>query len=119
MTYTAHTDTTGRLSDTGWHVITAIAAVAGVLAAAIGAFIGYGADQGTVSLFAWTWSVADLHELWAPLLMLGGGFVAAISMGWESIRDWGGETSRLIVAMELIVALAGVAALVFGVALLF
>jgi len=120
MTYTAHPETTGHLSDTTWHVITTIVAVIGVVAAGLGAWIEYGPADATMSIFSWSWAVSDLSDLWAPLLMIGGGLLATLSMGFESIRDYEHDTtSRWIVGLEALVALAGIAALVIGVVLLF
>lgn len=119
MAYTAHPETTRHLSDTTWHVITGITAVIGVVAAVLGAWMAFWTTTGTLTLFGWSWNIADLSELWAPFLMIGGGLLAAISMGYESLRDWDGEASRWLVGMEMLVAVAGVTALVVGVVLLF
>jgi hypothetical protein len=119
MTYTAHPDTTRHTSDTPWHVITAILAVAGIVAAALGAWMAYGPDEGTLTLFGWTWNVADLSELWAPFLMIGGGIVAAFSMGIESARDWEADNKRWLIGLEALVTVAGMAAVAVGIILLF
>ena len=118
MAYTAHPETRA-LSDTGWHVITAIPAVVGIVAAALGALIEFAPVNGAITMFGNTWNVAELSTMWAPFLMMGGGLLAAISMGYESFRDYPGEASRWLVALELLVAVAGVAALVIGFVLLF
>ncbi len=119
MAYTAHPETTDRLSDTAWHWITAFVAVVGVVAAALGAWMQWGPADGTLTLFGWSWNVANLSELWAPFLMIGGGILAALSMGTETFRDFDGEGSPWLVGLEAIVAVAGVTALVIGVILLF
>ncbi len=118
MAYTAHPETRG-LTDTGWHVLTAIGAVVGIVAAALGAWMEFAPVNGTITFLSNTWYVADLSTLWAPFLMMGGGLLAAISMGYESLRDWPGEASRWLVALELFVALVGITALVIGFVLLF
>lgn len=119
MAYTVRPETVDRLSDTVWHVITAIAAVAGIVAAAVGALMGYGPVDGVITMFGGTWNVSDLSEMWAPFLMMGGGLIAMLSMGIESIRDWGSEATTWLVTMEMLVAAAGAAALVVGIVLLF
>lgn len=119
MTTAVRRPETARLSDTAWHVITAIVAVVGVVAAALGALIEYAPVNGTITIFDWTWNVSSLSELWAPFLMIGGGVAAALSMGIEAVRDWDGDASPWLVGMELLVAVAGITALVIGVVLLF
>lgn len=119
MAYTVHPETTTRPSDTAWHWITAILAVAGIVAAALGAWMAYGPDDGVLTLFGWTWNVADLSEMWAPLLMISGGVVAALSMGSGSIRDWESDSRAWLVGLEALVTLAGIAAVIVGIVLLF
>ncbi|MGA7097768.1 MAG: hypothetical protein WB245_09400 [Acidimicrobiia bacterium] len=119
MSYTAHPGTTHRISEGTWHVIGAIAAVLGVVAAAVGALLAYGPNAGTLTVFAWTWNVSELSDMWAPFLMMGGGFVAALTMGIESLRGMDDDTNRWVVAAESLIALAGLAALVIGFVLLF
>lgn len=119
MAYTAHHPQTTRLSDTAWHVSTAIVAVVGVVAAALGALIEWAPTNGVITLFDWTWDVADLSEMWAPFLMMIGGLAAAVPMGIEAIRDWDKDASPWLVGMEMLVAVAGIAALVIGFVLLF
>jgi hypothetical protein len=119
MSYTAHPETTHRVSEGTWHVISGIGAVVGVVAAGIGAFLAYGPDIGTLTLFAWTWNVSELSEMWAPFLMMGGGFMAALTMGIESLRGMNGDTNRWIVTAESLIAMAGLAAVVIGFVLLF
>ena len=119
MTYTAHPERTNRLSDTAWHWITAILAAVGIAAAALGAWLEFGPADGSLTLFGWTWNVADLSELWAPFLMIGGGLVAALSMGVESARDWEGDNSKWLVGFEALITVVGIAAVVVGIVLLF
>ncbi len=119
MTYTAQPDVMRQTSDRMWHVITTIIAVLGVVSAAVGAWIYWGPEAGTLSLFGWTWNVVDLSELWAPFLMIGGGLAATLSMGIEAARDWEAENSSWLVAAEGLVTVAGIAAIVIGAILLF
>lgn len=119
MAYTAHPEPRTGTPDTGWHVVTALLAVAGIVAAAIGAWLEFGPDNGTLTLFNWTWNVADISELWAPFLMIGGGIVTALFMGVESTRDLEAENSRWLIGFEGLITLIGVAAVVVGIVLLF
>lgn len=119
MTYTAHPEPTTRVSDAGWHVITAIIAVVGIVAAAIGTWLEFGPDNGTLTLFSWTWNVADLSSLWAPFLMITGGLAASVPMGIESMRDWEADARPWVVMLEGLIVLIGVAAIATGIVLLF
>jgi hypothetical protein len=119
MAYVSHPETTSRMSETAWHVITTIVAVAGMLVAGLGAMIEFAPVNGTITVFDWTWTVADISSLWAPLLMIGGGLAITLAMGWEAIRDWGKEANGWLVGLELLVALAGITAAVIGIVLLF
>lgn len=119
MAYTARPTETTHTPDAAWHAITALLAVVGIVAAALGAWMEWGPDNGTLTLFGWTWNVADLSNLWAPFLMIGGGVVASLSMGIESIRDWENQGNRWLVALEALVTVAGIAAVVVGIVLLF
>jgi hypothetical protein len=119
MTYTARPDVARQTSETTRHVVTTILAVAGIVAAALGAWMYWGPDAGTLTLYGWTWNVADLSELWAPFLMIGGGLVAALSMGIETYRDWEAEHNGWLIGFEGLVAVVGIAAIVIGIILLF
>lgn len=119
MTYIAHPRTAPRSSEHSWHLVTGVIAVLGILAAAAGALIGYGANDGMLTMFWWTWNVADLSDVLASSLMIGGGAAAAYSMGVETARDWASDNQRWLVAMETIITLAGLAAVVAGIVLLF
>jgi ABC-type uncharacterized transport system permease subunit len=99
--------------------MTAAFAVAGIVAMAVGAFMAFGPEHGILRAFGWTWNVADLSDLWAPFLMIGGGMVAALSMGVETTRDWEAQARRWIVGLEGFVTLAGITAVVVGIVLLF
>lgn len=108
---------TARLSDTARHWITAITAVIGVVAAAIGAWLAYGPSDATINMFSWTWNVADISELWAPWLMIGGGLLASLSMGWEELRARS-DANPWVVGFEGLILVGGLAAAVIGVILL-
>jgi hypothetical protein len=117
MTHAVSRESTTRLSDAARHWITAIATVIGVTAAAIGAWLAYGPADATVNIFGWTWSVADISELWAPWLMIGGGLLASVSMGWEEFRAQS-DANPWVVAFEGLILVAGLTAAVIGVILL-
>jgi hypothetical protein len=117
MAHAVPRETTARLSDTARHWITAILTVAGVVAAAIGTWLEYGPGDATVTVSGWTWNVADISELWAPWLMIGGGFLASFSMGWETVRART-DTSPWILGFEGLILVAGLAAAFIGAVLL-
>ena len=119
MTYAARPSSSTRTPDSTWHATTTLLAVVGIIAAALGAWMGFGPENGTLTILDWTWNVSEVSELWAPLLMIVGGAIAAIPMGIESIRDWGSEHSRWLIAGEALIALIGVAAVIIGITLLF
>ena len=118
MTHAVHHDTNTRVSSTTRHWLTALITVIGVVAAAIGAWMAYGPDDATMRIFGWSWNVADLSELWAPWLMIGGGLFASVGMTWETYTS--SETaSDWVRALEFFVLFAGVAAMGVGLFLLF
>ena len=110
---------TAQPPKTAWHVFTAIAAVLGIVAAALGGWMYWGPEAGVLTLFGWTWNVADLSELWAPFLMIGGGLASALSMGIETIYDWEEQHKGWLVGAEALVTVAGIASIVSGIVLLF
>ncbi len=117
MTEGAHRKPTARVWDTVWYWITATLTVVGIAAVATGTWLEYGPDDGTLTLFVWTWDVADISDVWAPWLMIGGGLLASISMGWE-IALARVESSSWLTVFEGLILLAGIAAVVVGVVLL-
>ena len=119
MAYALHPETSVHSSDTVWRWISAFFAVVGIVAAALGAWMAWGAENGVLQIFGWTWNIAELSDLWASFLLIGGGFLAAFSMGIESAMDWTAENRRWLVGLEGLVAVAGIAAVVVGIVLLF
>ena len=62
---------------------------------------------------------ADVHvDMTAQKRVHKRGFMAALVMGTDSMRNWGGEASRWVVAFELLIAVAGAIVFVLGVGLL-
>lgn len=117
MTHAVHHEPTRHVSDTARHYITAVLTVFGVVAAAVGTWLAYGPDDATIRVFDWTWSVADISELWAPWLMIGGGVLAALSTGWETIRARS-TSNPWVVALEGLILVAGLFVAGLGVFLL-
>jgi len=104
--------------DTGVHIATWLAAIIGVFAAALGAYIALAPDDGTLTVFNSTWTTAELVDTWAPWLLIVGGAVAAIGMMVSAVRDWQHEANRWLVAAEVVLVIAGIVAVVAGIALL-
>lgn len=119
MAMTARTPTTRHMSEQNRSALAALAAVVGVVAGLIGAWMAFWADAGTMSVFGWTWEVSDLADWWAPFLMIAGGIFAGVPMGFESAHDYDGPTPRWVVAMEMVITLAAIVSVVTGVILLF
>ena len=101
--------------DTGMHVATWIASMLGLFAAAIGAWIMLAPDDGTISVFGNSWAASDLTETWGPWLLVIGGGVAAAGMTLAAIRDRQHHASWWLVAVEILAAAIGLAAVVFGI----
>ena len=113
MAYTAHPEPTRPALSTAWHVTGAVAGVAG---AAMGALLAYGPADGTITMFDWTRNVSDLSEMWGPFLMMGGGLIAVLCIGF--ILVWDGEATTWLEALEMSVGVVGISALLVGIALL-
>jgi hypothetical protein len=93
-------------------------ALLGVFAAMIGAWIALAPDDGTISLFGSTWAASDLTTTWGPWLLIVGGGVAAVGMTVSAVRDWQHEANRWLVAAEMLLAVAGAAAVIAGIVIL-
>lgn len=117
MTHAVRPQPATHLSDAARHGITAVLTVIGVVAAAIGAWLEFGPADSTLTIFEWTWDAAEISELWAPWLMIGGGLLASISMGWETVRAR--ALAGWPVVFEGLILVAGITAVVVGVVLLF
>lgn len=104
--------------DTGVHVVTWTLALLGVFAAMIGAWIALAPDDGTISLFGSTWAASDLTTTWGPWLLIVGGGVAGVGMTVSAMRDWQHEANRWLVAAEMLLAIAGAAAVIAGIVIL-
>jgi hypothetical protein len=64
------------------------------------------------------WAATELRESWAPALLIGGGLVAAILFGLTGIAGYRARAGRLLLSIELLLTLVGIAATVAGVAVL-
>ena len=113
-TGTAH-PTQAHPQDTGMHLTTWIASMLGLVAAAIGAWIMLAPDDGTISIFGNSWAASDLTETWGPWLLVIGGAVTAAGMTFAAVRDRQHRASWWLVSVELVAAIIGVAAAVFGI----
>jgi len=102
--------------DAGAHAVAWVAAILGLVAAAIGAYIVAAPEDGSLTLVNRTWSTGDLVDTWAPWLLAVGGAFAAIGMVASSIVDWRHGASRRLVAGEMLLGVIGVAAVVAGIA---
>ena len=110
MTHALQSRVDTRASTGPRHWLTAALAVVGVVAGALGAWLSFGPETGTLQIFGWTWNLADISDLWASWLMIGGGLMAVIGMGWETMS--GDKTKTWVRALEGLVL--GVALVVMG-----
>lgn len=116
----AHTDYATKVEppSTTEHWLSGAVAFVGLLAAAIGLWYAWADAGATFGIFGWTASV-DAASTWlAPLLLIGGGGLATLSMGTESFRDFRVERT-LATGVEALLALLGIVAVVFGVVAMF
>lgn len=118
MTHTVQHESTVHHSDTVRHWLTAALAIVGIVAAALGIWMAYGPADGTLRVMGWTWNVADIADPWAPWLMISGGLLAAIGMGWETLRAVT-STNPWVRGLEALVLAAGLTTAALGVLLLF
>ena len=113
-TGTAHS-TQSQPQDTGMHLVTWVGSILGLFAAAIGAWIMLAPDDGTLTINSTTWAAADLTDTWGPWLLIVGGSVATIGMTIAAVRDRQHRASWWLISAEVIAALIGITAVVFGV----
>ena len=104
-------------ADAGAHAVAWIAAIFGLVAAAIGAYIVAAPEDGSLTLIDRTWSTGDLVNTWAPWLLIAGGVFTAIGMAVSVILDRAHGASRWLVAGEVLLGAIGVGAVAAGVAL--
>lgn len=108
-----------RVHDTGMHVATWVASMIGLIAAAIGTWIMLAPDDGTLNIdvigIEGSWAASDLTETWGPWLLIIGGVVAMIGMAFAAVKDRQHGASVWLIAAEALLAIVGLAAIVFGV----
>lgn len=108
-----------RHPDTGVHIVTWIVGVLGIIAAAIGTWIETVEDGSTLEIFGRSWVVEDIDAFWGPTLLIAGGALAAIAMTTSAVRDRQHEASVWLVGVEAALAVLGIAAVAFGIFVLF
>ena len=97
------------------HVTTWTAAMIGLFAAAVGAWIMLAPDDGTINVFGNSWAASDLTETWGPWLLIVGGAVATIGMAIAAVRDRQHDAHGSLIGVEAVAAAIGMAAVVFGI----
>ena len=117
MAYGTHPATT-ETHDAGVHIVTWTMSILGLVAAAIGVWFAT-VDEGAITLFDRTYQRVDLADTWAPVLLILGGVGAVLGMGTSIVRDYQHAESGWLIALEGLLGVAGVAAIVFGIVLLF
>jgi cytochrome c oxidase assembly factor CtaG len=119
----AQRSSTGSERGRGPRILTWILGSVALLAVALGGWMALAAEDATMTvripfLIEGTWAATDVRELWAPLLLIGGGLVAAVLFGIAGIAGSRAGAGRLRPSIELVLALAGLAGIVTGVAVL-
>jgi hypothetical protein len=117
MTYTAHPAEAYK-DDTTVHAVTWVLALVGLFTASIGTWMGFAEEGSTITINTRTWTIEEIPEFWAPLLLIAGGAVACIAMAVAATRDVQHSGSRWLTAAEILIALIGLAAVVGGIALI-
>jgi hypothetical protein len=107
-----------RRSDPGVRAAAWLAALLGLGAALIGAYLAVAPDDGTVTVFTRTWSAAQLAEAWAPRLLTIGGLWATSVLAALSIFDARRRSDRWFAAAEAVLGGVAVAAVVAGIAMM-
>ncbi len=68
------------------HTTEWIVGLLGAVAALIGAWMYYGPEDGTLTLFNSSWSATDITEGWAFALLMGGGVFLAFSFALAAYK---------------------------------
>lgn len=118
MTHTARHGSAVHPADTARHWLTAVLAIVGIVAGVLGTWLAYGPGDGALQVMGWRWNVADIADPWGPWLMISGGLLAAIGMGWETLRATY-RTNPWVRGLEALVLVAGLTTAALGVLLLF
>lgn len=101
-------------TDAGGHFAMWFWGVLGALAATAGLWLSFAPASGEISLIFGTYDVAEIPELLGPGLLLVGGSVVAIALFAGAWRDYQFYENFLLVFVQAILGLIGVAAAVLG-----
>lgn len=104
-------------SDSEVRAVTKAASVLGVLAVANGVWIALAPADGTISVFGRQWVASDLTT-WGPWLLVVGGAITAAAMAAYAVLDLRQRAKRWPIAAELVLAVAGLAAMIAGLTIL-
>lgn len=90
----------------------------GLVAAAIGVWISAASSSSTLTFLFWSWRASEIADIWSPLLLIGGGAVAFVAAGAavalnrsQLLRGWP-------MVVDAVLAAAGIAAVILGIAVL-
>ncbi len=103
-------------ADAGGHLAMWFFGVLGALAVAAGLLLSLAPSSGELSLFVGTVDVAEIPELLGPGLLVAGGVVVAIGLFAGAWRDYHFHENWLLVWLQVVLAVVGVAAALLGVA---
>lgn len=104
-----------------WTGLRSLAWVIGLLAlvaAVAGAWMVWAPENATLTMFIpfvvdETWFATELVDFWAPLFLIGGGILAALVFGVSAVAG-ARRSLRIGPAIELVMAMVGLAAIVLG-----
>jgi cytochrome c oxidase assembly factor CtaG len=105
------------------HVPAWILGCLALLAAALGGWMALAAEDATMTvtipfLIEGNWAATEVREFWAPVLLIGGGLVAAVLFGLAGIAGFRARAGRLLPSIAALLAVVGIAAIVAGVVVL-
>ncbi len=102
-------------ADAGGHMVYWFWGVVGALGVAAGLLLSSASETSEISLPFVTIDMSEVSNLVGPILLVVGGVVVAIAMLAGAWRDYSFEEGWLLVIVQGVVGLLGVAAVVLGV----
>lgn len=114
MSHTAYRPAPTSEIGAGQRWLAGVLTALGFVGAAIGLWYAVGPDDGSIQIFNWTASIQAAPAWLAPLLLIVGGVLMTSTMVVEAVLD-GRSDQRAASLFEGLLALVGLAAVVFGI----
>jgi hypothetical protein len=102
-------------ADAGGHFAMWFLGVVGALLIAAGLWLSFAPPSGELTLGFVSFDVTDIPDLLGPGLLAGGGALVAGAMFTGAYRDWWFDEGWVLVTIQVILGLIGLAAAVLGV----